>query len=86
MVKKTRKRKCESCADPLVSCCDCDAKGIVLNYDEAQDCLSALSFFRREYENSSKFKAPETLKAMGKIENKLWKLKFCPAEPQRSGE
>jgi hypothetical protein len=63
-----------------MTCGDCGDKSVCLSHDEAQDCLSALSFFRTAYEKSVKEKCPDTLRAMAKIEKKLWKLKGRPAE------
>jgi hypothetical protein len=56
---------------------------VSLSYQEAQDCLSAISFFRREYERISKQKAPETLKAMAKLEKKLWRVEYKPVRSKR---
>lgn len=64
-------KKCINCKDQTTHCGDCDAWGFVLNDQQAEDVLSAISFFVREY----KPKAPYTKKAMQKLSNSIWKSK-----------
>jgi hypothetical protein len=49
-------------------------KQVKLTDDEIQDLLSALSFFRSKYEKLCKQKAPITLRAMARLEKKIWKV------------
>lgn len=64
--------KCENCADPLAKCGDCGKAGIVLNWQEAQDCISAIGVWKRQLDQK---KNPQTFKALIRLEKKLWKLK-----------
>ena len=69
-------KKCWSCADPITNCADCGSQSVCLTYDEAQDCISALSFFRRKWPDEKGI--VKARRAMMKIERKLWKLKSRP--------
>lgn len=49
---------------------------VLLTYQEVEDIKSALSFFARKYQSVTKMRAPETIKAMQRLEKRLWKIEW----------
>lgn len=76
MSKFKSKPKCEVCRHFLVFCGECDAPGIVLSWQEAQDCISGLHKIIADYEKRQRHPSDKKVVAQWRrLAKKLWKLK-----------